>query len=70
MIVEFDKSIYSDRAVRQAVVDYLSIADIEITDSEKYYICLIKTSKYDMEITKLEFSNYVLNLSAMGEKTI
>lgn len=70
MIVKFDKALYSYRAIRQAIIDYSSVADIDIIDSDDSFICSINKSRYDMGVTKLEFSNYVLNLSVMSEKTL
>ena len=70
MIVCFDKTIYSESAVRQAIKDYSAIAQIELMDSGKEYSCFVKQSKYSLEKTILEFSNYVLSLSVMSEKTL
>lgn len=70
MKVEFDKAIYSEKAIKQAILDYESIADIEMNNTPERYVCSIKRSDYPMETTMLEFSNYVLNLSVMSEKGI
>lgn len=67
MKIEFDKTIYSENAVRQAINDYASIADIDMINTPERCVCLINRSDYPMETTILEFSNYVLNLSVMSE---
>ena len=68
MIVEFDKTIYSEKAVRQAITDYAGFAEIELTITPAACVCSIVRSDYSMEETVLEFSNYVLNLSVMSGK--
>ncbi len=70
MKIDFDKSIYSEKAVRQAINDYASIADIEMINTPERCVCSITRSDYPIEITRLEFSNYVLNLSVMSEKKV
>ena len=68
MTIQFDKSIYSETAVKQAIEDYTSIAEINMISTPESYICSINQSDYPMETTALEFSNYVLNLTVMCEK--
>lgn len=68
MTIQFDKSIYSETAIRQGINDYAYLAEIELSSTSKHYICSIIRSDYPMEITALEFSNYVLNLTVMKEK--
>ena len=70
MIIEFDKTIYSEKAVRQAINTYASIANIEMINTPERCVCSINQSIYPIETTLLEFSNYVLNLSVMSEKEI
>lgn len=70
MKTEFDKAIYSEEAVRQAISDYASIADIEMINTPEKCVCSINRSDYPVETTILEFSNYVLNLSVMSEKKV
>ncbi len=68
MTVVFDKDLYSESAVRQAILDYAEIAEIGLICSEDNCVCTIIRSEYPLETTALEFSNYVLNLSVMSEK--
>lgn len=68
MTVVFDKDLYSESAVRQAIADYAEIAVIEMISNEKSCVCTIVRSEYPLGTTALEFSNYVLNLSVMSEK--
>ena len=68
MTVVFDKDLYSESAVRQAISDYAEIAKIELTGNDDSLVSTIVRSEYPLETTALEFSNYVLNLSVMSEK--
>ena len=68
MTIRFDKSLYSEKAIRQAIADYTSLAEISMTSSPESCVCTIVRSDYPIETTALEFSNYVLNLTVMGEK--
>lgn len=68
MIVEFDKTIYSEKAVRRAIADYAGFTEIEMTSTPEACVCSVVRSDYSMEKTALEFSNYVLNLSVMSGK--
>lgn len=70
MKTEFDKGIYSEKAIRQAIKDYASIADIEMINTPERCVCSINRSDLPIETTLLEFSNYVLNLSVMSEKEV
>ena len=68
MTIRFDKTLYSEKAVKQAIADYASLAVIIMTNSPECCVCTIVRSEYPLETTALEFSNYVLNLTVMGEK--
>ena len=70
MTILFDKSIYTEKAVRQAIEDYKSIAKIELFCTSEHCDCSIISSEYPMKTTALEFSNYVLNLTVMSENNI
>ena len=70
MRVQYDKSIYSETAIKKAIVDYSNLAEIELYNTPECFICSINHSDYPMEITAMEFSNYVLNLTVMEEKEV
>ena len=65
--LEFDGALYPASAVRRAISDYTSIAKIAIEETEKGCICRIEASAAPMELTALEFANYVLELSCMED---
>lgn len=70
MNIVYDKTLYSGSAIRKAIADYASIADIEVQESSDRFICTINRSKYPLDTTALEFSNYVLNLSVASERPL
>ena len=70
MNIEYDKTLYSGSAIRKAITDYSLIADIEMQESSDHFICTINRSKYPLDTTALEFSNYVLNLSVASERPL
>ncbi len=63
MIVTFDKMIYKEQAIRTAIHDYQQIAEILLSVGPFCFECRIVQSIYPIDITALEFSNYVLNQS-------
>ena len=64
----FDKEIYPQQAIRQAILDYQTIVSITCSDQKNKYICVFARSCYPMEQTMDEFSNYVLALSAQMKR--
>ena len=66
--VKFDKSIYSKRAVQESIKEYADIAKFNFAESESDYICRIIHSIYPVNITILEFSNYVLGITVQAER--
>ena len=65
--LEFDGALYPASVMRRAVSEYASIARIAIEETEKGCICRIKASAAPLELTALEFANYVLELSCMED---
>lgn len=63
MTIEFDNELYSAEAIEQATFDYKDIAFITSKPTVSGIQCVIEKSAYDIELTKLEFCNYVLTLS-------
>ena len=67
--LEFDSVLYKKDAVKQAITDYQDLAEIHFQDFSSKYICEVSQTKYDLDETCLEFSNYVLELTiTMGDK--
>ena len=63
--LEFDLALYSAEAVFQAAKVYAAIAQIEVEPG--LCRCSILRSTAPMELTALEFANYVLELSCRKE---
>lgn len=65
--LEFDSTLYPISAVRKAALDYAAIAKINVEKTAIGYRCRVETSQAPIEITMLEFVNYVLALSCIRE---
>lgn len=63
MEIDFDKQLYHEEAVRQAIADYREIAHVIFQPTMTGFRCSFLESKYDLQLTRLEFCNYVLSLS-------
>lgn len=66
--LEFDLALYSAEAVFQAAKAYAAIAQIEVEREPGLCRCSILRSAAPMELTALEFANYVLELSCRKEE--
>lgn len=69
MTILFDLDIYSIDAVRQAVKNYEFIASIDVQIKDPMCICHIAHTRYDLQTTCDEFSNYVLELTVSQENS-
>ena len=59
----FPTSIYSEGMVRRAAYDYQDICDCEISVLPDGINCRFHDSVTELELTVLEFSNYLVELS-------
>ena len=72
-MITLDLSLYSNEAILRAIQDYVEIAHIEYQPKwEKnqaghsmpdHVSCIFHFTQYDLELTKSEFCNYVLELT-------
>lgn len=58
----FYKSIYSPLAIQRAVADYSQICEIEVLETENVIRCIFTNSRFGLQQTALEFSNYLLEI--------
>ena len=63
MKLRFDTSIYLPTAIDKAILDYQQIASIKAIRSGNHIVCELSGCVYPEDITQMEFSNYVLNLT-------
>lgn len=61
--VTFPTSVYDRRLIDRAVQDYYGICTIELTGTADYTSCSFSRSVTDLEVTALEFSNYLIELA-------
>ena len=62
-MITFDLSLYSSQAIKQAISDYQNIAQIRSHQTDTGVECYLEKAKYDLKLTEMEFSNYVLCLT-------
>lgn len=60
----FDRQIYDGEALRQAAKDYAPIARIDVEEKAEGYVCHFHDCRYDRELTRMEFANYALEMTA------
>ncbi len=60
----YDLELYPEHCVQTAINAYQQIASISLSIQDNYAICTLLTSFYEPEETILEFSNYLLGISA------
>ena len=62
-VVKFNKKIYTNEAVNQAIEEFKNLADFDIKNTNNYFE--IKIDKIDNDVKNVlpdEFANYVLAL--------
>lgn len=60
------KEIYSYYYIEQTRTVYEKLADISVNEDENYWICEFCDCKYEIERTKKEFENYLIQLWNQG----
>lgn len=61
-----NKKLYDKLSIRKAIMDYVSISDISLSERGDYYICTFQNWKADLSLVMHEFTNYAIGL---GVKT-
>lgn len=61
--LQFPKSVYSEEAVIAAIDAYHNICRIEFSEAKNNLLCVLSDSVTDLEITALEFCNYLIEVS-------
>lgn len=60
--LKLNSNIFSIIHVKKAITAYKDICKIDINEINNYIACEFKDCVYDLEETKKEFENYVINL--------
>lgn len=63
VLCEFDKSMYSQKAIDQAIVDYTEISYVNYTHDDRTFLVELKPKEKEVKLSELgfEFMNYVLS---------
>ena len=60
--LQLHKNIYRYTIIARAVRDYSELADIEVKETDFYWIVSFSLCRFDEEITRREFENYLIDL--------
>lgn len=63
VLLELSKEIYNYEKILHSIAAFSDYAYIHINDAPDYYILEFSESKYDLELTKSEFENYLIDES-------
>lgn len=61
--LQYPKSVYNAESVSFAIQGYRNICRIEVTEDKDHILCVLTNSVTDLEVTALEFCNYLIELS-------
>jgi len=61
-IVKYNRSIYSNRAIDEAILAYSQLATITKSINNEYVELTFDNCKYDDDITVKEFENYLIGI--------
>ena len=57
-----NKSLFAKHALLTGIAAFKGICTIDYTESGDYYCCIFLNCIYDIDITKKEFENYIIDL--------
>ena len=57
-----NKEIYDNKSIEIAIRAYNHIAQIDCIMEENWWVCYFKKCHYNIELTKMEFENYLIVL--------
>lgn len=58
-----NKNIFEEAMIKLSIKAFDSIARITLSQNKNYFICLFHECLYDIEETKKEFENYLIDLT-------
>lgn len=68
--LKLHKDIYKKNKIYQACMDYKKIADIQIQETDNYFICIFLKYSLDIELIKKEFANYLIVLNIKEKRNL
>lgn len=64
----FNRFLYPEKLLRKAIVDYVSVGEIELIPTQNGFRCVFSSMLVDPEQMANEFDNYLIELLNSGEK--
>ena len=65
--LRLNREFYHRNAIEQAIQDYGSLCSVTLSETENYYICSFLKTRYDMDLTKKEFEDYLIGRMWINE---
>ncbi len=60
--LSLNKNYYSREHIIAAVTAFAGLCRVELSENEDYYVCVFSNCVYDVDVTKKEFENYLIDL--------
>lgn len=57
-----NKEIYDEKCIYAAIQAYSQLSSINCVSNEKGWVCFFYQCQYDVELTKMEFENYLIGI--------
>lgn len=57
-----NKDIYDENSILAVIRTYSQLASIKCISNEKGWVCIFAQCQYDVELTKMEFENYLIGI--------
>lgn len=65
--LKLNREFYHRKAIERAIRDYERLCRVTLSESENYYICNFSETRYDMDLTKKEFEDYLIGRMWINE---
>ena len=60
--LELNKELYTLPSIQKAIVAYNGLAHITVEENATHYLCFFSRCRYEADVTKQEFANYLIDL--------
>ncbi len=57
-----NKNYYSREHIAAAVTAFAGLCRVELSETDDHYVCVFSKCTYDVDVTKKEFENYLIDL--------
>lgn len=65
--LRLNKEFYHRKVIGQAIQEYGRLCRVALSETENYYVCNFSETRYDMDLTKKEFEDYLIGRMWINE---